>query len=111
MRTVYIGIIGLTLVAMSSCKKKTTFEPVCDGSTPTYDGYVSGIISSKCSGCHGSGSSDGDYSTYSGLSTITSNGKFEKEVLTDQSMPSNGSISESDLNKLKCWVENGFPEN
>lgn len=98
-------------IAIVSCKKKNNFTPTCDGSAPTYNSYVSGIISSKCLSCHGAGSSDGDYSTYAKLSTITTNGKFEEEVLTKQSMPQSGSISEADLNKLKCWVENGFPEN
>lgn len=94
-----------------SCNKTEAFISVCDGSSPTYDADVAAIISQKCLQCHGAGSSNGNYSTYSGLSAVTSSGKFEQEVLTDQTMPQTGSLSEAQLNQIKCWVENGFPEN
>lgn len=101
------GIVTLVF----SCNKTEPFVPVCDGSSPTYDADVASIIQQNCIQCHGSGSSNGDFSTYVGLSTVTSNGKFENEVLTNQTMPQSGSLTEAQLNKLKCWVENGFPEN
>ncbi|MFT6503704.1 MAG: mono/diheme cytochrome c family protein [Crocinitomicaceae bacterium] len=94
-----------------SCDKTSDFVPVCDGSAPTYDADVAALISQKCLQCHGAGSSNGNFSTYSGLSAVTSNGKFEQEVLTDRTMPQTGSLSEAELNQIKCWVENGFPEN
>jgi hypothetical protein len=94
-----------------SCNKTEPFVPVCDGSTPTYDADVSLIISSNCLQCHGNGSSNGNFSTYNGLSTVIANGTFEQEVLTDQTMPQTGSLTEAQLNLIKCWVENGFPEN
>jgi hypothetical protein len=110
-KTLIITFALLSGLLIFSCKKKNKFTPTCDGSAPTYTSYVSGIISSKCLSCHGSGSADGDYSTYAKLSAITTNGKFEKEVLTNQTMPKGSTLSEADMNKLKCWVENGFPEN
>ena len=94
-----------------SCNKTEAFVPVCDGSSPTYDADIASIIQQNCIQCHGSGSSNGNYSTFSGLSVVTADGKFEKEVLTDQTMPQTGSLSEAQLNKIKCWVENGYPEN
>lgn len=106
----YLLLFGLA-VTILACSKKNRHVATCDGSSPTYNSYVKGIIASNCSGCHGPGSSDGDYSTYAGLSTITTNGKFEKEVLDDQSMPKSSALPDADLDKLKCWVENGFPEN
>lgn len=103
----------VVIIALSSCKKNSSnnVTPVCDGSSPTYDVDVETIISGRCIGCHGSGSSNGDMSTYAKLSNYTTNGDFEKEVLTKQSMPTSGPLPESELNMLKCWVENGFPEN
>ncbi len=73
---------------------------MCDGSTPTYDANVETIISGRCIGCHGSGSSNGDMSNYVKISNYTANGKFEKEVLKNQSMPTSGPLSESELNML-----------
>lgn len=95
----------MILFAFTSCKKsKGKISPVCDGSAPTYTNFVANLISSKCASCH-------DYSTYAKLNVIIQSGKFTKEVLTNQTMPEGNSISEADLNKLQCWVENGFPEN
>ncbi|MDP4797829.1 MAG: hypothetical protein NWR50_03110 [Crocinitomicaceae bacterium] len=95
----------LVISTFTFCKKsKNNITPVCDGSNPTYTNFVADLIASKCASCH-------DYSTYAKLSAITSNGQFTNTVLTDQTMPKNNSISEADLNKLQCWVENGFPEN
>ena len=94
-----------------SCNKTEPFVPVCDGSSPTYDADISLIIQQNCIQCHGTGSSNGNLSTYSGLSSVTTNGKFESEVLTNQTMPQSGSLTEAQLNQIKCWVENGFPEN
>lgn len=88
---------------ITSCNKKNNVT--CDGSAPTYDTYVKTVVDNNCVSCHA------NYATYSGLSTITSNGKFEDEVLIRQKMPQNGSLSSDELSKLQCWVENGFPEN
>lgn len=95
----------LSTVVLFACKKEEKFEPVCDGSSPTYDSDISAIISQNCVGCHSS------YASYSGLSSTFSNGDFEREVLNDQTMPQSGSLSEAQLNEIKCWAENGFPEN
>lgn len=104
MRKSRILLAALLLSAtVIGCKK--TQKVTCDGSAPTYNSYVKSIVDSKCVSCHGS------YSTYTRLSSITSNGQFEKEVLINQTMPEGGSLSQDELNKLQCWVENGFPEN
>lgn len=98
----------LFLVILSgvlSCNKsKNKITPLCDGSSPTYNSFVASLISTNCASCH-------DYSTYAKLSTITQSGAFTQYVLTEQSMPKKSSLSESDLHKLQCWVDNGFPEN
>lgn len=111
MRTKHLLLTSSLIFLSISCNKTEPFVPVCDGSSPTYDSDVQSIIQQNCIQCHGNGSSNGDFTTYAGLTTVTSNGKFEQEVLTDQTMPQNGSLTEAQLNKLKCWVENGFPEN
>ena len=112
MRKSAFTIICIICLPFVSCKKnKNNHIAVCDGSSPTYNSYVQSIITSNCSGCHGVGSNNGDFSTYAKLSTVTSNGKFEKEVLTNQSMPQSSPLPDADLDKLKCWIEAGFPEN
>ena len=100
-----------TIIAFSSCNKAEI--PVCDGGTPTYDDDIKLIIDNNCVSCHSAGANKGDYTTYSTFSTHRSNGKFESSVLIKQDMPESSSskLSQSELNLIKCWVENGFPEN
>jgi len=94
------ALIGLSLLA--SCNKNTV---TCDGSTRTYDADIKSIIDANCVSCHSS------YNNYDGLMSSVNDGSFEKEVLSKQSMPQNGSLSEEELTKIKCWVDQGAPEN
>jgi len=102
-------VVLLSLLLASSfvaCKKnKNKITPVCDGTNATYNSTVKAIVNASCVSCHSS------YSTYSGLSVITSNGKFEKHVLTKQDMPEGTTLTADQLNKIQCWLEAGFPEN
>ena len=109
-RNIQIALF-LGILSFASCNK--TESPVCDGSSPTYDDDIKVIIDNNCTSCHDAGSSDGDYTTYAAFSAHRSNGKFESSVLIKQDMPqsSNNSLTQDQLNKIQCWVENGFPEN
>ena len=102
-RVPYLLALGLIVVSLVACKK--TQKVTCDGSAPTYTSYVKTVVDNNCVSCHGG------YSTYTGLSSITSSGQFEQFVLVKQSMPQSGSLTQDELNKLQCWVDNGFPEN
>ncbi len=110
---VAIVIFALTI---SSCKKggSTKLQPVCDGSHPTYVANIKTIIEGNCnsSGCHNAGSSNGDFTSFSGMNAVITNGKFRRQVLTDQTMP-NGStrLSQKNIDKIQCWVNDGYPEN
>jgi hypothetical protein len=98
-----LGIFTMVLLIWG-CKKD---NPTCDGSDPSYDSDIKSIIDANCasSNCHPS------YSTYSGLESILDNGSFKEEVLDKQKMPRGKNLSRDQLNKLQCWVENGYKEN
>ena len=107
-----IAILAIiTMIALTeACKKK----PKCDGSNPTYSSTIKSIIDGNCnsSGCHNTGSSNGSFTTYTGLKPYLDNGSFKREVLEDQTMPEGSAkLSKDELNKLQCWSENGYPEN
>ena len=104
-------LLVLAVLSFVSCNK--TEAPVCDGSSPTYDANIKSIIDNNCTSCHDAGSGDGDYTTYAAFASHRSNGKFESSVLINQDMPesSNNALSQADLSIIKCWVQNGFPEN
>jgi len=106
-RWVVICLVGLSLLSIEGCRKDKPEEIVCDGSTPTYTGQIRAIINSNCtsSACHPG------FTTYSGLQSVVQNGMFAREVLERRSMPRNGKLSTQALVQIKCWVENGYPEN
>ena len=86
----------------------------CDGSNLTYNAGISAIINPNCnnSNCHNAGSPHGDFTTYGGMQGVISSGAFNNRVLVSQDMPQgSATLTQSQLNKLKCWVDNGFPEN
>jgi len=95
---------------LAACNKKQ--NAACDGSSPTYESEIKAIISANCgsSSCHGSGSSNGDFTTYANLKPVLNNGKFKSEVIDKQSMPKNGKLTSSELSKIVCWKDNNYPE-
>jgi hypothetical protein len=104
-----ILICLLILGLLFSCRKVK-----CDGSDPSYTADTKSIIDSNCnsSGCHGSGSSNGVFTSYLGLKPYLDNGSFKREVLETRNMPQgSGKLSKAQLQKLQCWSENGYKEN
>lgn len=103
---------AIIVLGMSSCGKNK-LDPVCDGSDITYDNYIGALVESKCMGgsCHSTGAGNSDLTTYAKMQGQINNGNFAKEVLTKQTMPENSSLSQDELNKIQCWVDNGYPEN
>lgn len=103
-------------ILSSGCSKdeEKTTETACDNSNLTYNSGVSSIINASCnaSNCHNTGSPHGGFTSYSGLQPTFSNGSFNNRVLVSQDMPQgSATLSQDQLNKIKCWVDNGFPEN
>ncbi|MBN8694368.1 MAG: cytochrome c [Bacteroidetes bacterium] len=106
------AIVCANIIIVSSCKKSKNIK--CDGTNSTYNGNIKPIISANCtgSGCHGTGSGNGDFTTYAGLKPFLDNGKFKSEVLDKQSMPKGAAkLSDDELSKITCWAENSYPEN
>lgn len=85
----------------------------CDGSNLTYNSGISSIINSNCnaSGCHGNASSNGDFTSYANLQGVINNGRFNNRVLITKDMPQGSSLTDGQLSQIKCWADNGFPEN
>ena len=107
----------LLLIFVSLCLQfcgNDLLEPVCDGTATTYDNDISNIINDTCNSasCHGSGASNGEWTSYKNLEAVLNNGDFEKFVLTEQTMPKGtGSLSQDEIDLIQCWMEQGYPEN
>ena len=109
----FLGFLLITFFSCSKDEEKTT-ALVCDGSNLTYNSGISSIINSNCnaSNCHNAGSPHGGFVSYVGLQSVISSGVFNTRVLVIQDMPQGSAIlTQNQLSKLKCWVDNDCPEN
>ncbi|MEW6467911.1 MAG: hypothetical protein AB1458_03255 [Bacteroidota bacterium] len=87
----------------------------CDTSI-TYTQTIAPIISQYCSttpGCHVTGFTAGDFTSYAGLKIKLDAGVFQNRVFVVRDMPQtpNPPLPDSVFNKLKCWVDEGYPNN
>lgn len=105
--------ICMTCLLIEACKKDDYKDLDCNSINATYLSDVKPIIQANClgSGCHNSGSSNGDFTEYKGLKGKANNGSLNKRVLEKKDMPSGGSLSLDDRKKIKCWLNSGALEN
>lgn len=103
-------------IIIISCNKdvlpiKVTPVTLCDTVNSDYTTDISPLINNSCnlSGCHGMGSSNGDFTTYNGVKAKVNSGAFENRVITIKDMPPGG-LPDSSFYKLKCWIERGAPQ-
>ncbi|MCB9189911.1 MAG: hypothetical protein H6600_08780 [Flavobacteriales bacterium] len=101
-KNIVFAVVMIGVSSLASCGKN---KVACDGSTRTYTADIKSIIDASCVSCHA------NYSTYSGVKASVSNGTFESEVISKQTMPQGSKLSDADLTKIKCWLEQGAPEN
>ena len=107
----------LFFINFSNCEKDKLPPPKpseCD-SIPVYVGQIQPIIDHNCSfaGCHdGTGAAPGDFTSYAGMESRLNNGKIMDRAITIQDMPEAPfTMTLAHFDSLKCWLENGFPEN
>jgi copper chaperone CopZ len=75
----------------------------------SYDNSIKGIIENNCaiSGCH-SGSVSPDFRTFSAIKSAANNIKTKTG---NKSMPKGSSLSQSQIDMIACWVDDGALEN
>jgi len=100
-----------------SCKKNK-IDISCEGVSVSYANDIVPIINTNCalSGCHVSGFSSGDYTTYTGLKAKADNGTLKERVVAKKDMPPSTtlgpkSLSDADIKKFFCWIEDGAGKN
>jgi hypothetical protein len=109
-------LLLLFLTGLFACEKgeKQTETPVeTDCTKVTYSGDIKAIINKSCSlsGCHNTGSGNGDFTTHAGLKAKSDNGTLRNRVLVKKDMPPSGALSSEELAKIDCWIKNGSPDN
>ena len=122
MKTVPFIILGLSSVLlMSSCTKDVGADPAllpkvinCD--SVKYSTTIKPIIDASCAtpGCHvPGGSGSGDFTTFPDVALKVQNGSFKARVIdgTPGFMPAAGRLPDDQIEKIKCWLNAGAPNN
>lgn len=115
-----ISLIAL-VIFLSSCyndkedllyPKNTSAD--CSNTDSKYSTAIKSIFQTKCagsSGCHGSGSLNTELITYANISGKKN--QILNRVYASKDMPPSGSpqLSETEKVALKCWLDQGAPDN
>lgn len=113
MKRVFL-VLTFSSLLLGSCTFENAKPMTAECLVPvSYSTDIDTIISVKCGGCHGTGSSDGNLTDYAVLKTKVESGVFYTRVLgAGKDMPLGGpALPEDEFRKLKCWVEQGALNN
>ncbi|HNP20876.1 MAG TPA: c-type cytochrome [Panacibacter sp.] len=97
--------------------KNTTGCMACDTSVYTYNGAISKIMTTNCTGCHSSVSKSGgvDLSTFTGVQQAASNGTLLGTITHAAgypAMPQGGNkLSDCNIRQIQKWIESGALNN
>lgn len=97
---------------ISDDDRDSSAQENCDSELKYAD--IKPIITNNCSGssCHGENGTQINLMGFENLKTIIENGQLDNRALGDNAnMPPSGWSSEADKEKVKCWVDNEYPEN
>jgi hypothetical protein len=118
MTKLFFGICFLSIL-FSSCTYESV-EPVkheITDSVISYSKTIAPLVAAQCSsgsGCHESGSQDGDFTTYDGLKDKAVDGSLLNRVVTIKDMPQDGSgfvLTDQERDYFASWIKQGFPNN
>ena len=82
----------------------------CDR-TISYTADILPIVTANCVVCHNASTPNRNYLTYEGLKQKADNGTLFNRIVVLKDMPAAGSISDKERNMIKCWIDQGAPNN
>lgn len=84
----------------------------CDGVSTSFATNVNPIIQSNCAipDCHAAGSTNGPgpLTTYAQIKNVAVG---IKSAVVSRFMPKTGSLTDSQIKTISCWVDSGAPNN
>jgi uncharacterized membrane protein len=113
----FIG--ALSVFSFVSCTYES-IEPaktVIPDSIISYSKTIQPLVTTQCSsgtGCHESGSQDGDYTTYDGLKEKAEDGTLQNRVVILKDMPQAGTsykLTDQERSYFAAWIKQGFQNN
>jgi len=108
-QTILTLLIVLTFMA---CHKDKTLPPGSCVTTISYTTDITPIIQSSCIPCH-----DAWITEYSNIVDYINNDSWQNAIWGSYTMPQMpnsfgiDSLTSDEVQIMKCWVEQGFPEN
>lgn len=121
--TTLISIFLLTGVYTSGCTKDKAERPdecgIADDSIISYSITIHPLVEMNCgisSGCHGSGSFNGEFNTYSALKVYVDNGTINNRVLVAKDMspsyaPDSAKLTDCERTLIQIWLDQGAQNN
>jgi hypothetical protein len=109
-KTFFVALFfAATITIYFSCNKKEYKNSDCSQHSHTYAATIKPIIDNSCalSGCHGTASSNGDFTSFAGVKASVEMDKFGDAVLFKQNMPPSGPLSLEERQRIKCWIDEG----
>lgn len=89
----------------------------CETVAVTYTDQIEPIITRNCSypGCHASGFSSGDYSSYEAMLPALDRGRIRRRVIESGDMPPTYAtgpkeLTEEEFELFSCWLAQGHPQ-
>lgn len=116
MKPFLISMLALACITYS-CSRDKGLDPAlqakdaCD--TVRYNALIKPVIDTRCAtpGCHDAGSPNGDFTNYAGVKAKVDNNTFKTRVIDQANMPQNTPLGADTLNRIKCWLSKGAPNN
>jgi hypothetical protein len=103
---------------ISSCstdKGPLVVEVHTTNAVVSYAVVIAPIITAKCAipGCHNSGASIGDFSSYADLKNVATSGSLKTRVVVQKDMPVSGypSLTEIEIAHINTWITQGALNN
>jgi hypothetical protein len=120
-KIIFIGSLAISAsILLVQCKKEKAPVDIvaCTGTTPTYATDIKPIMDANCasSSCHSASKKKAgfDLSSYAGTNAAADNSAFLGSIQHKSGytkMPDNQpQLSQDQLNKIACWVQNGRPQ-
>lgn len=112
-------LLTLAAILMYSCVKdvgrvQVPLSPgLCDSLNVKYSTDIQQIMATRCatSGCHDGGSFSTSPALNSYVSVSANADKVEARAVIQKDMPPTGPLPDSLIQKLKCWLDAGAPNN
>jgi hypothetical protein len=110
-----IVLSAILAMGWTSCTFEKGEAPSLGCSIMSYTTDIQPIIMAKCAtaGCHIAGASQGDFTVFTEFKAKADGGLVKNRVFVTKDMPPAGSppLTEDELRKLNCWLEQGAQNN